>query len=168
MLGIRLRRVVLGAITVLAAYALLWPAPIDPVAWSPPVSPGFAPPFERNAALSEVELWPVGEALLHRHRRRLQRGRRARRALVVRHGVAQILDAQIHGQLLGRREDGRGQQTVDLVEREPGVGDRRARGFEHELRRAGVRAAHVRRLADPDDGRAFPCRHRSVPAHTAL
>ena len=61
MLGTRLRRAVLGGVAGLAAYALLWPAPIDPVAWSPPVSAGFVPPFERNAALSEVEIWPVGE-----------------------------------------------------------------------------------------------------------
>lgn len=46
--------VVLGLISI-AAYFLFWPVPIDPVAWNPKPSPGFAGPFAENRALKQSE-----------------------------------------------------------------------------------------------------------------
>ncbi len=46
----------------LAAYLLLWPVPIDPIAWTPPPNPGFTGPYAPNDALATAEVLPVGPA----------------------------------------------------------------------------------------------------------
>jgi sugar lactone lactonase YvrE len=40
------------AVVLLVAYLALWPVPIDPVAWDPPVAPELAGPFALNDALA--------------------------------------------------------------------------------------------------------------------
>lgn len=55
-------RTAVGTGVILAcAYLLLWPAPIDPWAWNPPVAPLLAGPFEPNKRLAAVER--LGEGL---------------------------------------------------------------------------------------------------------
>jgi hypothetical protein len=44
-----------GWVLVLAAYLLLWPVPIDPVAWSAPKNAGYAGPFSANYILDDIE-----------------------------------------------------------------------------------------------------------------
>jgi sugar lactone lactonase YvrE len=58
-LAITLGVVLLGA----TAYLLLWPVPIDPVAWEAPDSPRYVGVFDRNARLSNAE--PVETAGEH-------------------------------------------------------------------------------------------------------
>lgn len=41
-------------------YFLLWPVPIEPVAWKSPPNPGYTGPFARNQRLSSMELLPLG------------------------------------------------------------------------------------------------------------
>ncbi len=48
--------------TLLAAYLLFWPVPIDPVAWSAPQDPGFTGVYAPNEALAAAELLPIGPA----------------------------------------------------------------------------------------------------------
>jgi len=44
---------------VLAAYLLLWPVPIDPVAWAPSPSPGYTGPHAKNDKLAAAREIPV-------------------------------------------------------------------------------------------------------------
>jgi len=46
-------------ITSLVGYLFLWPVPIDPISWTPPASPGFTGPYQKNKALVRVELLAV-------------------------------------------------------------------------------------------------------------
>jgi sugar lactone lactonase YvrE len=48
----RIALAVLAAVILLAAYLLLWPVPIDPVAWDPPPAPELAGPYAPNDALT--------------------------------------------------------------------------------------------------------------------
>jgi sugar lactone lactonase YvrE len=47
----RLLRLIGGAVVVAALYLLLWPVPVDPVAWIAPVDRGFVVPYDVNDAL---------------------------------------------------------------------------------------------------------------------
>ncbi len=47
---------ILGLIVLLAAYLLLWPLSIDPVAWTPKDNPGKTGPFSANEALGQATL----------------------------------------------------------------------------------------------------------------
>jgi sugar lactone lactonase YvrE len=47
--AVRIASVVVAA---LVAYLLLWPVPIEPVAWNPPAAPSFTGPYEMNDALA--------------------------------------------------------------------------------------------------------------------
>jgi len=49
-----------AAVGALAAYLLLWPVPISPARWTPPVAPPLAGPYEPNGALAGVERLHVG------------------------------------------------------------------------------------------------------------
>lgn len=40
-----------GALLLAAGYLLLWPVPVDPVAWTPPADQGFVLPFDSNDSL---------------------------------------------------------------------------------------------------------------------
>jgi sugar lactone lactonase YvrE len=51
--------VIAGLATLLVLYMLLWPVPIDPVAWTPSPDPGLTGPYARNDILSHAELYPV-------------------------------------------------------------------------------------------------------------
>jgi hypothetical protein len=45
----------------LIAYLLLWPVPIDPVAWSAPVDRGLIDPFAPNKQLQAAKAIDLGE-----------------------------------------------------------------------------------------------------------
>lgn len=45
---------IFGWVLVLAAYLLLWPVPIEPVAWSAPKDAGYVGPFTPNSVLDEI------------------------------------------------------------------------------------------------------------------
>ncbi len=47
----------------LLAYLLLWPVPIDPVAWTPPPAPGWTGVYAENRALSAAERIAEGQGL---------------------------------------------------------------------------------------------------------
>jgi sugar lactone lactonase YvrE len=51
-----------GVIIVLAVvYMLVWPVPVEPVAWQAPSAPDYAGPFARNDRLKSLELLPIGD-----------------------------------------------------------------------------------------------------------
>jgi len=45
-----------GVIVLLAAYLLLWPVPINPVAWSAPTAPGYVGPHAPNTRLANLQI----------------------------------------------------------------------------------------------------------------
>ncbi len=49
--------IILGLIVL---YLLLWPVPIEPVAWQAPPNPGYTGPFTPNDRLKGVETLPIG------------------------------------------------------------------------------------------------------------
>ena len=109
----------------------------------------------------------AGEAVGHRHRRALQRRGRAGAAHHHRDRVAQVLDAEVHRQLLGGREAGRRDDAVDVGGREPGVGDRGPGRVEHQLDGQALGAADVVGLADADDRRLPAERHLAIVTRTS-
>lgn len=53
-----MRRILVWAaafVALLAAYLLLWPVPVEPVAWQPPADPGYTGDFARNDRLSNLQ-----------------------------------------------------------------------------------------------------------------
>lgn len=59
-----MRRVLtaVGLILALAiVYMLVWPVPVDPVAWQAPIAPDYAGPFARNDRLKSLEMLPIGD-----------------------------------------------------------------------------------------------------------
>lgn len=61
----KLRIALVTFVTLLAlvvAYLLLWPVPLDPVAWTPPPAPRLEGPFAPNDRLAAVERVPAGGA----------------------------------------------------------------------------------------------------------
>jgi len=44
-----------------ALYMLVWPVPVDPIAWQAPPAPGYAGPFARNHRLTGLEMLPLGD-----------------------------------------------------------------------------------------------------------
>ncbi len=59
-----LTRIVTALVFVVAAivlYFLLWPVPIEPVAWTAPPNPSYTGPFEPNDRLKGIETLPVGD-----------------------------------------------------------------------------------------------------------
>ena len=56
----RLLTVLLFAVAVLAAYLLLWPVPVQPVAWVAPAAPGYTGPHAANTRLTGLESIPLG------------------------------------------------------------------------------------------------------------
>jgi sugar lactone lactonase YvrE len=49
-------------LALLAAYLLLWPVPVDPVAWEPPRAPALDGPYAVNDALANPEIFDLGGA----------------------------------------------------------------------------------------------------------
>src|SRR5947207_5417737 len=48
-------RALLGAVVLLFAYLLLWPAPLNPVAWTPPPAPELTGVYAQNSELARIE-----------------------------------------------------------------------------------------------------------------
>ncbi len=53
-------RVLLAGIALVLAYLLVWPVPIEPLAWRAPPNPGYTGAFAINKRLAGVELLPIG------------------------------------------------------------------------------------------------------------
>src|SRR5260370_39166764 len=56
------RTIIRAAILVfvlLTAYLLVWPVPINPSAWTPPVAPELTGVYAQNSELSKIERMPV-------------------------------------------------------------------------------------------------------------
>jgi sugar lactone lactonase YvrE len=56
----QLTRAIVAAVAVLLAYLLLWPVPIEPVAWTPPEPTAPDGPWASNTALGQAELFLDG------------------------------------------------------------------------------------------------------------
>jgi len=56
-----LARVLLFLIAVIVGYLLLWPSPIDPVAYDPPPKPEMTGPFTPNDRLASAEILAAGQ-----------------------------------------------------------------------------------------------------------
>jgi sugar lactone lactonase YvrE len=56
-------RVVVGVVVLVAAYLLLWPVSIDPVAWQPAPAPALEGPYATNGRLKDVEWLGKGVAM---------------------------------------------------------------------------------------------------------
>jgi len=58
-----MKRFVLGTIilvvVIVAGYLLLWPVPINPVAWTPPPAPELTGQYAQNSELAKIERLPV-------------------------------------------------------------------------------------------------------------
>ena len=52
---------ILAPVVVLLAYLLLWPVPIEPVAWSAPVNKGYSGSFTVNDELSGLQRLSIGD-----------------------------------------------------------------------------------------------------------
>ncbi|MBI4964520.1 MAG: strictosidine synthase family protein [Desulfomonile tiedjei] len=48
-------------IGIVCVYFLVWPVPIEPVAWQSPPNPGYTGPFARNERLKGLQLLPIGK-----------------------------------------------------------------------------------------------------------
>src|SRR2546428_2480165 len=84
----------LGAV---AAYLVLWPVPIDPVAWTPPPAPGYQGAFARNDRLTAMERLPFG---LHH-----------RPDAVTLDAAGRIYTSTRQGRIVRPRSDGPGAET---------------------------------------------------------
>ena len=57
----RLLLLLVVAIAIIIAYLLLWPVPIDPVAWTPPTAPSLTGTYQQNNKLAGTERLPFGQ-----------------------------------------------------------------------------------------------------------
>ena len=80
----------------LAGYLLLWPVPVDPVAWQAPAAPGYQGPHAPNQRLAGLTLIPLGDDAGPEH-------------VVVRDG--KVYAAMASGRILRMNLDGSGQQV---------------------------------------------------------
>jgi sugar lactone lactonase YvrE len=107
-------RAVVAMVVFLAAYLVLWPVPIDPVAWHPSPAPALDGPYAPNGRLEDVEWLGKGLALgaestaIDPHGR-VYTGTRDGRILYVDPGTSepQVLK-RIDGRALGMVVDGDG------------------------------------------------------------
>src|SRR5206468_4675225 len=77
--------------------------------------------------------------------------------------VAEVFDAKICGKMFGRSGERRGDDAVDVVRGEPGIGDSLHRGFEHQRQVSLARAAGESSLACTDDtSLIFECEHTTL------
>ena len=53
--------IVLLLVAAAAAYLLLWPVPVDPVAWNAPEAPELTGPYAANDELADVERLAAGQ-----------------------------------------------------------------------------------------------------------
>ena len=63
----KLTFLLLAMLAIVAAYLLLWPVPIVPVAWQPPPSGGYQGPHARNERLAAVRLLSVAPQIGPEH-----------------------------------------------------------------------------------------------------
>jgi len=56
----RIVGVLAAVLCLIVVYFLVWPVPIEPVAWSAPSDPGYTGKFERNERLKGLEFLPLG------------------------------------------------------------------------------------------------------------
>ena len=47
-------------LVILVLYLLLWPVPIDPIAWSPPLAPPLTGQYQSNSLLAQTERLSLG------------------------------------------------------------------------------------------------------------
>jgi sugar lactone lactonase YvrE len=52
-------RVVIALIVLSLAYLILWPVPINPIAWTPPTAPELTGVYAQNSELAKIERLPV-------------------------------------------------------------------------------------------------------------
>ncbi|RPI54561.1 MAG: SMP-30/gluconolactonase/LRE family protein, partial [Deltaproteobacteria bacterium] len=58
-----LRKVLVALLIILlliVLYFLVWPVPIEPVAWKAPPNPGYTGPFAQNELLKAIEFLKIG------------------------------------------------------------------------------------------------------------
>jgi len=48
-------------IIVIVIYFVVWPVPIDPLAWEAPTNPGYSGPFVPNERLKGIQVLPIGD-----------------------------------------------------------------------------------------------------------
>lgn len=48
-------------IGIILIYLMVWPVPIDPVAWNAPPNPGYTGPFSKNTVLADIETLSIGD-----------------------------------------------------------------------------------------------------------
>ena len=60
-MGGRILAALLLILIVVLLYLLLWPVPIEPVAWQAPPNPGYTGPLAPNERLKGVEVFPIGD-----------------------------------------------------------------------------------------------------------
>lgn len=58
---VRRSRVLGLLVGLVVAYLLLWPVPIEPVAWTAPQDPGYVGPFKTNHTLANLKRLPLGD-----------------------------------------------------------------------------------------------------------
>jgi sugar lactone lactonase YvrE len=58
----RFGKLLLALLVVVIAYLLLWPVPIQPVAWTPPQAPALAGDYAPNEKLANLQRWPLDDA----------------------------------------------------------------------------------------------------------
>ncbi len=46
---------------VITLYFLVWPVPIDPIAWEAPPNPGYTGSFAVNERLKGIETFPIAD-----------------------------------------------------------------------------------------------------------
>ena len=94
-----MKKIALGAcalLLMLAAYLSLWPVPVEPVVWQPPVDPGYQGPHAANQRLAGLTLIPLGEEAGPEH-------------VVVRDG--KVYAAMASGRIVRMNPDGSGQEV---------------------------------------------------------
>ena len=91
------------------------------------------------------------DAHRYRHCRALQSRHRGRAAGMDGDGVAQILDTEVCGEMFRRRSDRRSDDAIDVMWRQPRVGNRIHRGLERKLQIGLFGASRELALTDPND-----------------
>ena len=86
-----------GTLLALATYLSLWPVPVEPVAWSAPVAPGYAGPHAANNRLTGLNLIALGDEAGPEH------------IVLARDGL--LYAAMASGRILRMNPDGTGQEV---------------------------------------------------------
>jgi len=77
--------------------------------------------------------------------------------------VSEVLDAEVGGKMFRRRSDRRPDDAIDVMRRQPRIGDGVERGLERELQVSLFSTSRELALAHPDDATAISQTiHRSI------